>query len=65
MYIDGMIQRDLLEEWINISKNHLYLSEAGSDSYMTIEKHGYSKGENQIAQADANAKIIDAVFNNA
>ena len=25
---------------------------------MTIEKLGYSKGENQLAQADANAKIL-------
>ena len=59
-----MIQLILLEEWVNISEKPLYLSEAGSDSYMTIEKHGYSKGENQLAQADANAKILDAVFNN-
>jgi len=55
---------DIFKEWKKISKKPLYLSEAGSDSYMTIEKHGYSKGENQKAQADANAKIIDAVFNN-
>ena len=32
---------------------------------MTIEKDGYKKVENQIAQADANSKIIDAVFNNS
>ena len=56
---------DLLEEWLNISEKPLYLSEAGSDSYMTIEKYGYSKGENQLAQADANAKILDVVFNNS
>ena len=55
---------DIFKEWKKISKKPLYLSEAGSDSFMTIEKHGYSKGENQKAQADANAKIIDAVFNN-
>ena len=35
------------------------------DSYMTIEKDGYSKGENQKAQANANSKIIDAVFENS
>ena len=29
----------------------MYLSEAGSDSYMTIERLGYSKGENQLAVA--------------
>ena len=56
---------DLLEEWLNISEKPLYLSEAGSDSYMTIEKYGYSKGENQLAQADANEKILDVVFNNS
>ena len=56
---------DLLEEWLNISEKPLYLSEAGSDSYMTIEKYGYSKGENQLAQANANAKILDVVFNNS
>jgi len=50
---------------VKISDKPLYLSEAGSDSYMTIEKYGYSQGENQVAQADANAKIIDAVFNNS
>jgi len=55
----------LLEEWKNISEKPLYLSEAGSDSYMTIEKYGYSKGENQLAQADANEKILDVVFNNS
>ena len=56
---------DLLEEWLNISEKPLYLSEAGSDSYMTIEKYGYSKGENQLAQADANEKILEVVFNNS
>ena len=55
----------IFKEWIDISEKPLYLSEAGSDSYMTIEKDGYKKGENQIAQADANSKIIDAVFNNS
>jgi exo-beta-1,3-glucanase (GH17 family) len=56
---------DLFEEWLNISEKPLYLSEAGSDSYMTVEKYGYNKGENQLAQADANAKILDVVFNNS
>jgi exo-beta-1,3-glucanase (GH17 family) len=56
---------DLLEQWTNISEKPLYLSEAGSDSYMTIEKYGYNKGENQLAQADANEKILDVVFNNS
>ena len=40
----------------------MYLSEAGADSYMTITKDGYEKGENQKAQADANAHILKEIF---
>ena len=43
----------------------MYLSEAGGDSYMTISKSGYEQGVNQQAQADANAKILEAIFNNS
>ena len=42
----------------------MYLSEAGADSYMTIEKSGYEKGVNELAQADATQNILDAVFRN-
>jgi hypothetical protein len=42
----------------------MYLSEAGSDSYMTISKDGYEQGENQMAQAMANKKILNASFKN-
>jgi len=55
----------IFKEWKSLSDKPVYLSEAGSDSYMTIEKDGYLQGENQKAQADANSKIIDAVFENS
>ncbi|SDX94498.1 Glucanosyltransferase [Lutibacter oricola] len=54
----------IFSEWEKVSTKPMYLSEAGGDSYMTISKAGYEIGENQKAQADANAKILDAVFNN-
>ena len=41
----------------------MYLSEAGGDSYMTASKNGYKQGPNEKAQADANTKILEAVFN--
>ena len=56
--------QEVFDEWKIISDKPMYLSEAGGDSYMTITKAGYDKGINQKAQADANAKILDAVFNN-
>jgi beta-galactosidase/beta-glucuronidase len=52
-------------EWEKISNKPMYLSEAGADSYMKITKAGYQQGENQQAQADANAKILDDVFHNS
>ncbi len=55
----------VFDEWKSISSKPMYLSEVGSDSYMTIERLGYSKGENQLAQADANSKILNAVFKNS
>lgn len=54
----------IFEEWRSISNKPMYLSEAGGDSYMTISKSGYEKGVNEKAQADANTKILNAVFNN-
>ena len=49
--------------YIYDTNNNKYLDfVAGVSSYMTIEKDGYKKGENQIAQADAflsnNSRII-------
>ena len=55
--------QSIFEQWKNLSTKPIYLSEAGADSYMKISKAGFKQGENQKAQAAANAKIIDAVFN--
>jgi len=54
----------IFEQWKSISDKPMYLSEAGGDSYMTITKNGYQKGANEKAQADANNKILKAVFSN-
>ena len=53
----------VFEEWVAISTKPMYLSEAGSDSYMTIEKEGYHAGVNERAQADANQNILNIIFN--
>jgi hypothetical protein len=42
----------------------MYLSEAGGDSYMTIDKAGYAEGLNEKAQADATRNILNATFRN-
>ncbi|MFT4535644.1 MAG: exo-beta-1,3-glucanase (GH17 family) [Saprospiraceae bacterium] len=55
---------EIFSQWKNVSNKPMYLSEAGGDSYMTITKAGYEKGVNEKAQADANAKILDVIFNN-
>ena len=54
----------IYKEWEAVSNKPMYLSEAGGDSYMTIAKEGYDKGENQKAQADANANILKEIFEN-
>lgn len=54
----------IFAEWSKLSSKPMYLSEAGADSYMTISKEGYDLGENQKAQADATANILDAVLRN-
>jgi len=53
---------DIFSEWESVCTKPMYLSEAGTDSYMTIAKNGYDKGENQKAQADATRHILDDVF---
>ena len=55
----------IFPQWARISEKPVYLSEAGGDSYMTIAKEGFKKGENQKAQAAANSNIIEDVFQNA
>ena len=52
----------LIAEWKSRSTKPLYFSEAGADSYMTIEKDGYAAGENQKAQADATETILNQLF---
>ena len=54
----------IFKQWETISKKPMYLSEAGGDSYMTIAKDGYEKGNNEKAQADGTAKILNSVFDN-
>lgn len=54
--------QSVFKEWQTVSDKPVYLSEAGADSYMKISKAGFKQGENQRAQAVANAKIIDAVL---
>ena len=54
----------IFSEWAAKSSKPMYLSEAGGDSYMTISKNGYNQGVSEKAQADANDKILDAVFKN-
>jgi len=54
----------IFAQWEAISTKPMYLSEAGGDSYMTITKSGYEKGINEKAQAGANAKILESIFNN-
>ena len=53
----------LIEQWASVSDKPMYLSEAGADSYMSKSTATYSKGENQGAQALANHRILEAVFN--
>lgn len=53
---------EIYSQWAKISDKPMYLSEAGGDSYMTAAKDGYKEGINEKAQADANAKILEIVF---
>ncbi|MBN2163383.1 MAG: hypothetical protein JXR25_10090 [Pontiellaceae bacterium] len=52
----------LFPDWRKRSEKPMYLSEAGADSFMTASAHGYKKGPNQKAQADATRNILAAVF---
>ena len=49
-------------QWSTVSAKPIYFSEAGADSYMTIDKDGYTKGMNEKAQANATKNILEAVF---
>ena len=52
----------LIEEWEERTELPLYFSEAGADSFMAAAKDEYQAGENQTAQADATAVILDQIF---
>lgn len=55
---------EIFSQWSEVSDKPMYLSEAGGDSYMTITKAGYEQGVNEKAQAAANEKILESIFNN-
>lgn len=54
----------IFSEWEAISSKPMYLSEAGTDSYMTIAKNGYEQGVNENVQAFATKNILNSVMNN-
>lgn len=55
---------EIFMQWQKISSKPMYLSEAGSDSYMTIAKDGFEKGINEKAQAAATSKILSKIVAN-
>lgn len=55
---------NIFQDWSARSSKTMYLSETGADSYMKIAAHGYEKGENEKAQANAVTNILVAVFDN-
>lgn len=55
---------EIYAQWAKVSSKPMYLSEAGGDSYMTAARDNYKEGVNEKAQADANAKILDVVYDN-
>ena len=54
----------IFNQWSALSDKPMYLSEAGSDSYMTVANHEFTKGENQQAQAQSLNNILSDVFDN-
>lgn len=54
----------IFAQWKAVSTKPMYLSEAGGDSYMTIEKEGFTQGINENAQAAANSNILNKAFEN-
>lgn len=52
----------IIEDWKKLSDKPMYFYESVADSYMAIAKAGFEAGENQRAQAVANANIIDEVL---
>jgi len=54
--------KGIFSEWSAVSSKPMFLSEAGTDSYMTASMNGYDQGENEKAQADATKNILDDIF---
>lgn len=54
--------KSFIEEWKNLTDKAFYFSEAGADSYMTVEKDSFSKGDNPAAQAKATRVILQQIF---
>ena len=54
----------ILEQWAEVSDKPIYFAELGSDSYMTITRDIYEEGISELAQADANKIMLDAVIDN-
>jgi len=52
----------IFPKWIEISSKPMYLSEAGTDSYMSAKMNGYDQGVNEKAQADATMNILGDIF---
>jgi exo-beta-1,3-glucanase (GH17 family) len=53
---------DIFTQWAEVSTKPMYLSEAGSDSYMAKPAFGYEAGSNEKAQADAMRAILDDIY---
>jgi len=56
---------DIFMQWKKVSPKPMYLSEAGTDSYMVVDSNGYGQGENERMQADATKNILDDIFSNS
>jgi len=54
----------IFNEWEALSDKPMYLSEAGADSYMSLENMDYAVGPNEKMQADAIRHILDDIFQN-
>lgn len=48
--------------WAAVCSKPMYFSEAGADSYLTVDTGKYEKGINEKAQADATQRILTETF---
>jgi len=51
-----------IEDWKKRSDQPFYFAELGADSYMKITNDGFEQGENEAAQAQAVANILDDIL---